>query len=98
MYFLKILEDAELDWVKLDGGVKEKFSKIIERRLVEPHISSARLKGDLAGCYKIVARKSGHRLVYFVDEELRTLFVISVGKREEKRVYFVAARRLSELN
>jgi mRNA interferase RelE/StbE len=38
---------------------------VLERRLQEPRVPSARLR-DLPGCYKIKLRTVGYRLVYQV--------------------------------
>jgi mRNA interferase RelE/StbE len=63
------------------------------RRLLDPHVASARLAGNLAGRYKIKHHKSGYRLVYQVVEENLEIVVLSVGKREDKSVYERAANR-----
>lgn len=55
------------EWQKLDQSIKEQFKKKLKKlkKLQEnPYIESARLKGDLSGCYKIKLRASGFRLVY----------------------------------
>ena len=43
--------------------------------------------------YKIKLRSAGYRLVYEVDDTTITVFVISVGKRENALVYKKASQR-----
>ncbi len=87
---------AQKSWRKLDKGVKEQFIKVLDRRLDEPRILSAALSGELEGFYKIKIAKSGHRLVYWVNEEEIVLLVVAVGKREDGKVYRQAAKFFQE--
>lgn len=48
-------------------------------------VESARLHG-LPDCYKIKLRSQGYRLVYKVQENVVTVFVIAIGKRESSRL------------
>lgn len=97
MYFLDFYPEAAADWKATDKSITAIFLKILKRRLIVPHIPGARLSGNLRGCYKISLNKSGYRLIYLVqDEELR-VFIISVGKREDKVAYRLAAQRLQEI-
>lgn len=58
-----------------------------------PHIPKAKLSGG-ANLYKIKLKKSGYRLVYQVFDEVVTVTVIAVGKRERNEVYETALQRL----
>ncbi len=91
MYTLKFQEEAEKEWFRLDKGVRDRFLKVLERRLVEPRVPSALLKANLKGLYKIKLQKSGHRLVYEVSDEILTVLVIAVGKHD---IYQSAANRI----
>lgn len=91
MYTLKFQEEAEKEWFGLDKGVRERFLKVLERRLVEPRVPSASLRANLKGLYKIKLQKSGHRLVYEVSDEILTVLVIAVGKHD---IYQSAANRI----
>ncbi|RUT31119.1 type II toxin-antitoxin system RelE/ParE family toxin [Arsenicitalea aurantiaca] len=51
-----------------------------------------------AGCYKIKLRSAGYRLVYRVEDEIVTVIVLAVGKREADKVYLAAARALDALD
>jgi mRNA interferase RelE/StbE len=52
-YTLKFLPEALADWQALDGRVKETLRKLLKKRLAQPHVPGAELRGDLCGCYKI---------------------------------------------
>ena len=43
--------------------------------------------------YKIKLRQSGYRLVYRVKDDVLTVTVVTVGKRERGEVYEAARRR-----
>ncbi|EIV5012342.1 type II toxin-antitoxin system RelE/ParE family toxin, partial [Salmonella enterica] len=55
---------------------------------------SARLHGDLAGCFKIKLRASGFRLIYKVIDDEIVIWVVAVGKREYEKAYETARKRL----
>lgn len=62
-YDLRFHESAKKQWDKLDWTVKDQFLAVLERRLLDPKVSSAKLR-DLPDCYKIKLRTVGYRLVY----------------------------------
>ena len=94
MHTLKFQESAEREWRRLDKGIRDRFLKVLERRLGQPRILSAELSGDLEGLYRIKLRKSGYRLVYEVDDDVLIVLVIAVGKRDKHDVYRAAGERL----
>jgi len=75
------------EWKKLAKGLQEQFKKILKRRLENPHVLSAVLRGALKDCYKIKLRQSGYRLVYQVNDSKLMVTVIAVGKRNKNDVY-----------
>ena len=64
-YELRFHETAKKQWDKLDWTIRDQLLAVLERRLQEPRVPSARLR-DLPGCYKIKLRTVGYRLVYQV--------------------------------
>ncbi|MBE4811081.1 type II toxin-antitoxin system RelE/ParE family toxin [Enterobacter cloacae complex sp. P42C] len=48
----------------------------------------------LPDCYKIKLRSLGYRLVYQVQDNVVTVFVIAIGKREKSAVYHETNKRL----
>jgi mRNA interferase RelE/StbE len=89
-------ERALKEWNRLDKSIREQFKKKLLKLQDNPYIESARLHGDLAGCFKIKLRASGFRLVYQVLDEEIVILVIAVGKREDEKAYNTASKRLTE--
>lgn len=58
-----------------------------------PEIPANRLR-EFPNCYKIKLRKLGYRLVYQVQNDRITVFVIAVGKRDKEDAYEKAKERL----
>jgi mRNA interferase RelE/StbE len=83
---LKFLPSAKKEWEKLDRSIKTQFKKKLEKCLENPYIPANKLR-DFESAYKIKLRSSGYRLVYEVDDQDITVFVIAAGKRENSVVY-----------
>ncbi|QLR41600.1 type II toxin-antitoxin system RelE/ParE family toxin [Enterobacter sp. RHBSTW-00994] len=81
------------EWHKLSDTVKAQFKKKLADVLVNPRVESARLHG-LPDCYKIKLKSQGYRLVYQVQDNVITVFVIAIWKREKSAVYHDANKRL----
>ena len=84
---------AYKEWKKLGATVKTQFKKKLADVLVQPRIEKARLH-QFPDCYKIKLRTSGYRLVYQVRDNVVTVFVVSIGKREKAAAYQDASKRL----
>lgn len=94
-YKLRFHELAWVEWQKLDGSIKAPLKKKLLERLEAPRVPSAALSG-MADCYKIKLRQAGYRLIYRVDDDVVTVSVIAVGKRDKLAVYDAAAKRNGE--
>ncbi|ABS10510.1 MULTISPECIES: type II toxin-antitoxin system RelE family toxin [Shewanella] len=81
------------EWNKLGDPIRQQLKKKLAEILQHPHIGANKLR-DLPDCYKIKLRTSGYRLVYQVQDERITVFVVAVGKRERLAVYSTAEKRL----
>ena len=92
-YKLKFLPSALKEWRKLGPEIKEQFKEHLIRRLENPHIDSARIRG-YKDHYKIKLRSAGYRLVYEVEKKEITVWVICVGKRDT--IYKILKKRLSK--
>ena len=92
-YELEFHELALKEWKKLDGSIKSQFLKILTNRLQEPHIPSAKLRGDLNNTYKIKLRDLGYRLVYEVIDQRLVVVVIAIGRRDHDEAYQIAIKR-----
>ena len=93
-YALKFLPEALAEWQALDGSVKEPLRKLLKKRLENPHVPGGALHGDLQGYYKIKLLKQGVRLVYGVDDDVLTVMVMAVDRRENNKVYQSTLDRL----
>jgi len=85
-YYLEYIPKALKKWNKLDLSIKKQFYKKLEERLSNPRITKYKLRG-YKNIYKIKLRSSGFRLVYEVKDEKIVILVLSVGKRENNKVY-----------
>ena len=92
-YELDFHESALKEWNSLDKGIRNRLHKKLKRRLVDPKVKSAELRGDLAGCYKVKDAVSGYRLIYEIFEHEVVVIVLSVGKRDKFLAYLAAALR-----
>jgi len=79
-YKLKFLPSALREWRKLAPEIKEQSKAHLSRRLENPNIDSARIRG-YKHHYKIKLRSVGCWLVYEVEEKEFTVYVIGVGRR-----------------
>ena len=91
-YELEFKKSALKEWKKLGATVQNQFKKKLAGVIENPHIQSAKLSGANK-LYKIKLRQAGYRLVYEVNDEIITVTVISVGKREKGKVYKVVMKR-----
>lgn len=88
-------ERALKEWQKLDINIREQFKKKLRKLQDNPYIESARLHGELAGCFKIKLRSSGNRLVYQVIDEEIVIWVIAIAKRQKSTAYKSATGRIT---
>ena len=96
-YRLKFVPSAWVEWQALDGSAKEVLRKLLKKRLDNPHVPGAELRGALAGHCKIKLRKQGYRLVYGVHDDVLTVMVMAVDKREDSAVYESAMARATAI-
>ena len=94
-YRLKFTVAALAEWKALDGSVKETFRKLLKKRMLQPHLPGSALKGPLFGCYKIKLRQQGYRLIYTVQDDLLTVLVLTINKRENNAVYKSLLKKLT---
>ena len=82
-YRLTFSDRGRKQWNKLDGAVREQFQSVLARRIEDPHVPSARLRGRCPGPrYKIKLKSPGFRLVYEVRDDQLIVIVIAVGNRD----------------
>ena len=91
-YRLEFLPSARKEWNKLGPTIRQQFVKKLRERLEHPRVVAAALHG-MPDHYKIKLRQLGYRLVYRVSDEIVTVTVVAVGKRERGAVFEIARRR-----
>ena len=94
IYGVEFHPDALEELNSLEKTIREIFVKKLSKRMSNPFAVSARLGGDLSDCFKIKDKKSGIRLIYTVEVASKTIYVISVGKREKNSAYRNARKRI----
>lgn len=91
-YKLAFNESALKEWKKLGHTVREQFKKKLAERLQNPRVPASQLYGR-KDQFKIKLRGAGYRLVYSVNDDIVTVTVIGVGKRENDDIYNVTRHR-----
>jgi mRNA interferase RelE/StbE len=82
-YRLTFSARAQKQWNKLDTTARTQFQAVLARRIEEPHVPSARLRGRWPGPrYKIKLMSPGFRLVYEVHDDQVLVIVIAIGRRD----------------
>ena len=76
-YFLDFHPKALKEWKNLNQSLKIQFHKKLKERLENPRVSKDKLR----------LRSSGFRLAYEVKDLEIIVYVVSVGKRENNKVY-----------
>jgi mRNA interferase RelE/StbE len=85
-YSLEFDPRALKEWYKLNSTIRDQFKKKIAERLENPKVSKDKLSG-FTNVYKIKLRTIGYRLAYAVRDEEIVVLVLTVGKRENNKVY-----------
>ncbi len=95
IYKLVFDDKAEKEFRKLGATIRAQFKKKLAERLLHPHVEGDRLVG-FENCYKIKLRSAGYRLIYKVEDEIVSVIVIAVGKRDSgKSDTYVKAKKRS---
>jgi mRNA interferase RelE/StbE len=92
-YSLEFHPKALKEWGNVNSTTKAQLHKKLKQRLEHPRVPKDKLSG-FENIYKIKLRASGYRLAYEVKEREVTVHVISVGKRENNKVYTALKERV----
>lgn len=92
-YNLKFKQSALKEWQKLDHTTQVQFKKKLKQRLENPHVPSAALS-DAQDIYKIKLRQLGCRHVYSVEDQMITVVIIAIGRRDRNEIYDIALSRM----
>ena len=94
IYELAIHPEAEKEWAKLDGSIKQRFKEKLAKELLKhPRVAKNALR-ELPDCYKIKITTPQFRLIYHVNDTKKLLTIISVATRDD--VYAELRARLGK--
>ncbi|MGJ0319345.1 MAG: type II toxin-antitoxin system RelE/ParE family toxin [Erysipelotrichia bacterium] len=93
IYSLEFHPKALKEWKSLNQSIKEQLQKKLKKRLQNPKVIKDKLSG-FENVYKIKLKTVGYRLAYEVKESEIVVYVISVGKRENNKVYDALKERI----
>ncbi len=94
-YSIEFEPDAMRDWYKLQPAPRERFKKMLAKRLENPRVPSSQVSGFDGNVYRLKLSSDGLRLVYVVLDYERVVYVVAVGKREDLAAYRKAKKKLS---
>ena len=94
-YYLDFKPKALKEWKKLDYALKVQFEKKLKQRLQNPKVPKDKLSG-FSNIYKIKLKSADFRLIYEVKDEQIVVLVLTVGKRENNKVYKNLQKRKDE--
>ncbi len=86
IYKIKFTPISKKEWDKIDSTIKLHFKKKLDKIICSPRIPKNKLSG-YTNIYKIKLKSAGFRLVYEVKDEEIVVLVLSVGKRENNKIY-----------
>ena len=100
-YEIRFTEDAGAETRKLDGSVRQRFRKALEKKIaIKPDEYGTPLRAPFEGYWK--HEFASHRVVYRIYQERRLVVVCAVGPRKEGDVADIyrkleAAEKLGKL-
>ena len=86
IYNLDFKPKALKEWEKISPTIPIQFKKKLQERLENPRVVKDKLSG-YENIYKIKLRSAGFRLAYEVKDEEIVVLVLSIGKRENNKIY-----------
>lgn len=84
------------EFLSLDKGVQKLVKKQLEKIKISPQLGEelgVKNNIDLSGYRKMYANKKQIRIVYSILQEIVTVNIIAIGKREDIEVYKTASER-----
>lgn len=84
---------VERDLKKLSHGDRTRIMRVIHKKLgADPIAFGKPLWRELKNCYRL--RLDPYRIIYRVEKEKITVFIIHIGLRKDMIAYVEAAKRL----
>jgi mRNA interferase RelE/StbE len=99
MYSIEYHEDVKRDFKELGHTITvlalKKIQKIAQNPILGKELGN-KANLNLVGLRKVYINNKKVRIVYKIIEDKITIFVVTVGKREDMEVYKKAATRLRD--
>lgn len=95
-YKVEFLPDAKDDFDRLDGSLKKLAAKQIDKIRENPELGEPlgkRQDINLSGFRKLYFSKKQYRIVYEIQENIITVLIVGIGKREKLEIYHMVAQR-----
>ena len=95
-YEIKFHPEALKEFCALDGSIKKLVKKQLDKLKTSPLLGEelGNKNGyDLSGYRKMYVCKKQIRIVYSVEENVLSVNIITIGKREGMEVYKIASER-----
>jgi mRNA interferase RelE/StbE len=86
-YSIEFEPDALKDWFKLQSSSRERFKKMLAKRLENPRVISSLVSGYDGNVYRLKLSSDGLRLIYVVFDTEKVVYVVAVGQRQDLLVY-----------
>jgi len=99
MYKYKFYEEAEKDLAKLDNNIRILFAKKLKQIIENPEIGKDlgnKNNLNLSGLKKVYFDNKRYRIVYQIIEDEIIIHIISIGKRDNMKVYKQASERYNK--
>jgi len=93
MYKIKFLEEAKKDIKKLDRTIQNQVLKKLQKISDNPEIWN-NLTWELVWYKKVYVNNKKIRIVYKIIDEKIEILIIAIWKRENKKVYKDAFKRI----
>jgi mRNA interferase RelE/StbE len=94
-YELEWTELSAADYDGLDGSEKVVVDKGLKKIQAFGMQAGAPLRGELSACRKLKHRKMGLRIIFRESQNgIEIIQIVSIGKREDLKVYHSAELRL----
>ena len=91
-------EFSQLDYNNLDGSQKKHVLKSLIKIEKNGMSTGQALHGKLWDCRRLKHKKLGLRVIFRQsDIGIEIIEIVAVGKREDKKVYDIAQRRLGRI-
>ncbi len=100
MYSLKLHPEVNNDLKKLDSNIKEQVFKKLKQIQQNPEIGLSlgnKNNMNLSSFRKIYLAKKKIRIVYKIENNILSVYVLAFGKRDDMEVYKKARKRLSSM-